>query len=84
MLPSVLAKPRSETSNFKRAYPLNGGVMYHFATTLFAGMIATVLGSGIAFMPIPAEAAKLSKAEKITLEKATVECKEEAKGMKFT
>jgi len=58
--------------------------MYHFATTLFAGIIATVLGSGIAFMPTPAEAAKLSKAEKVALEKATIECKVEAKGMKFT
>ena len=58
--------------------------MYHFATALIAGIIATVLVSGIAFMPTPAEAAKLSKAERVTLEKATAACKVEAKGMKFS
>jgi hypothetical protein len=57
--------------------------MYHFATALIAGTTATVLISGIAFMPAPAEAAKLSKAERVTLEKATAACKVEAKGMKF-
>jgi hypothetical protein len=55
--------------------------MYHFATALIAGTIATVLVSG---MPVPAEAAKLSKAERATLEKATAACKVEAKGMKFS
>ena len=34
------------------------GIMYHFATTLIFGIIATVLVSGIAFVPTPAEAAK--------------------------
>ena len=57
--------------------------MYHCPTALIAGIIATVLVSGIA-MSIPAEAAKLSKAERVALEKATAVCKEEAKGMKFT
>jgi hypothetical protein len=36
--------------------------MYHVATALIAGIIAAVL-SGIAFVPTPAEAAKLSDAE---------------------
>ncbi len=58
--------------------------MYHFATALIAGIIATVLGSGIAFMPTPAGAAKLSNDERVALEKATAECKLEAKGMKFS
>jgi len=58
--------------------------MYHCATALIASIIATVLVSGIAFMPTPAEAAKLSKAEKVALEKATAACKVEAKGMKFS
>ena len=58
--------------------------MYHFATALVAGIIATVLISGIAFVPTPAEAAKLSNAERVALEKATAACKEEAKGMKFS
>jgi hypothetical protein len=53
--------------------------MYRFATALIAGTII----SGIAFVPAPAEAAKLSDAERVALEKATVACKEEAKGMKF-
>ena len=57
--------------------------MYHFATASFAGIIATVLVSGIAFMPSPAEAAKMSNAERVALEKATAACKVEAKGMKF-
>jgi hypothetical protein len=57
--------------------------MYHFATALFTGTIATVLVSGIAFVPTPAEAAKLSNAERVALEKATAACKVEAKGMKF-
>ena len=58
--------------------------MYHFATGLFAGTIATVLVSGIAFVPTPAEAAKMSNAERVALEKATAACKVEAKGMKFS
>ena len=58
--------------------------MYHFATALFAGTIATVLVSGIAFVPTPAEAAKMSNAERVALEKATAACKEEAKGMKLS
>ena len=56
--------------------------MYHCATALIAGIIATVLVSGIA-MSTPAEAAKLSNAERVALEKATAACKEEAKGMKY-
>jgi hypothetical protein len=61
--------------------------MYHFATALIAGIIAMVLVSGIAFpiafVPTPAEAAKMSNAERVALEKATAACKVEAKGMKF-
>src|SRR5437899_12983916 len=58
--------------------------MYHFATALIVGIIATVLVSGVAFVPTPAEAAKLSNAERVALEKATAACKAEAKGMKFS
>jgi hypothetical protein len=58
-------------------------MMHHLATALIAGIIATVLVSGIAFVPTAAEAAKLSDAEKVALQKATAACKEEAKGMKF-
>ncbi len=58
--------------------------MYHFATTLIAGITATVLVSGIAFVPAPAEAAKMSNAERVALEKAAAACKVEAQGMKFS
>ena len=57
--------------------------MYHRATALIAGIIATVLVSGIA-MSTPVEAAKLSNAQRVALEKATAACKEEAKGMKLS
>src|SRR5262245_47464146 len=60
------------------------GIMYHFSTTLIAGIIATVLVSGIAFVPTLAVAAKLSNAERVALEKATAACKAEAKGKKFS
>jgi hypothetical protein len=58
-------------------------IMCHCATTLIAGIVATVLVGGIA-MSIPAEAAKLSKAERVALEKATAACREEAKAMKLS
>ena len=58
--------------------------MYHFVPTLIAGIIATVLVSGSAFVPTPAEAAKkMSNAERAALERATAACKGEAKGRKF-
>ncbi len=56
--------------------------MSHFATALFAGIVATVLTSGTAFMPTPAEAAKISKADRLALKEATVACKAEARGKK--
>ena len=58
--------------------------MYRCATALIAGIIATVLVSGVAFVPTAAEAAKMSNAERVALEKATAECKAEAKGIKFS
>jgi hypothetical protein len=57
--------------------------MCHCATTLIGGIVATILVGGIA-MSIPAEAAKLSKAERVALEKATAACREEAKAMKLS
>ena len=56
--------------------------MSHFATALFAGIVATVLTSGTAFMPTPAEAAKISKADRLALKEASVACKAEARGKK--
>ena len=51
--------------------------MYH-STALIAGIVATVLVSG------SAEAAKMSKAERVAVERATVACKAEAKAKKFS
>src|SRR5256885_12342004 len=72
------------SSSDLREHITREGIMNHFATALIAGTTATVLISSIAFMPAPVEAAKLSKAERVALEKATAECKVEAKGMKFS
>jgi hypothetical protein len=57
--------------------------MYHCTITLIAGIIATVFVGGIA-MSIPAEAKKLSEAERVALGKATAACREEAKAMKLS
>jgi hypothetical protein len=72
----------------RRLHQLRGAysgerIMYHCATALIAGIIAAVLVCGIA-MSTPAEAAKLSNAERVALEKATAACKEEAKRMKLS
>ena len=57
--------------------------MYHFATALCAGIIATALVGGIAFTPTAAEAATTSGADKAALKEATVACKAEAKEKKI-
>ena len=57
--------------------------MSKFITTSFAGVIATILVSSTAFMSTPAEAAKMSSADKAALKQATVSCKAEAKGKKL-
>jgi hypothetical protein len=56
--------------------------MSRFAAALFTGIIATALASGTALMPAPAEAASISKAEKVALKEAIISCKAEAKGKK--
>jgi hypothetical protein len=56
--------------------------MSRFAAALFTCIIAMVLVSGIALMPAPAEAASMSKAEKVALKEAIISCKAEAKGKK--
>jgi hypothetical protein len=57
--------------------------MYHFATPLCAGIIATVLVGGPAFTATRAEAATASSTDKAALKAATVACKAEAKGRKI-
>jgi hypothetical protein len=56
--------------------------MSRFTSALFTCIIATVLASGTALMPTPAEAASMSKAEKVALKEAIISCKAEAKGKK--
>jgi hypothetical protein len=56
--------------------------MSRFAAALFTCVIAMVLASGTALMPEPAEAARMSKAEKVALKEATIACRAEAKGKK--
>jgi hypothetical protein len=56
--------------------------MSHFAKTLSAGLIASVLAGGTTFMPMPAEAARISKADRVALKEAVVACKAEARGKK--
>ena len=57
--------------------------MSRFAMTLFTCIVATALGGGCAaLMPTPAEAAPVSKADKVALKRAIVACKAEAKGKK--
>jgi hypothetical protein len=56
--------------------------MSRFTAALFMCIIATVLASGTALMPTPAEAASMSRAEKVALKEAIISCKAEAKGKK--
>ena len=58
--------------------------MYHFATALCAGIMATVVVGGTAFTPSPAEAAKTSGADAAALKEATAACKAEAKEKKIS
>ena len=55
--------------------------MSRFAAALFTCIIAMVLASGTALMP--AEAARMSEADKVALKQATIACKAEAKGKKI-
>jgi hypothetical protein len=56
--------------------------MSRFAAALFTCIIATVLAGGTALMPAPAEAASMSKADKVALKEAIITCKAEARGKK--
>src|SRR5437879_12173364 len=56
--------------------------MSRFAAALFTCIIAMVLASGTALMPAPAEAARMSKADKLAVKQAIIACKAEAKGKK--
>jgi len=49
--------------------------MSRFATALFTCIIAMALASGNALMPTPAEAASMTKADKVALKQAIVACK---------
>jgi hypothetical protein len=57
--------------------------MHHFATALFAGIVATVVVGGTALAPTPAEAAKTPSTEALALKEETAACKAEAKEKKI-
>ena len=56
--------------------------MSRFASALFMCVIVTVLARSTGLMPTSAEAASVSKADKIALKEAIVACKAEARGKK--
>jgi hypothetical protein len=56
--------------------------MSRFLTALFTCIIAMALAGGTALMPTSAEAARISKADKVVLKEAIIACKAEAKGKK--
>jgi hypothetical protein len=58
--------------------------MCHFATALYAGIIATVVFGGTAFTSTPADAATTSGADTVALKDATAACKAEAKEKKIS
>lgn len=57
--------------------------MSRFTKTQSAFMALAVLAGGSVMMPAGAEAASLSKADKVALKQAIVACKAEAKGKKI-
>ena len=57
--------------------------MSRLTAKLFAGIIGTALVISVAFKPIPAEAASMTKAEKVAWKQANVACKAEARGKKL-
>jgi hypothetical protein len=57
--------------------------MSRFATALLASVIVASFAGTSAFMPLPAEAAKMSKADRVAIKEATVACKAEARGKKI-
>ena len=57
--------------------------MSRFAAARSTCMIAMVLAIGTASVPLPASAARVSKADQIALKEAIVACKAEAKGKKM-
>jgi len=57
--------------------------MSRFAAARSTCMIAMVFAIGTASVPLPAAAARVSKADEIALKEAIVACKAEAKGKKM-
>jgi hypothetical protein len=57
--------------------------MHHFATALWAGLLATVVVGGATLTHTPAEAAKTSSADAVALKETTAACKAEAKEKKI-
>jgi len=57
--------------------------MSRFVTALSAAVIATAFVGGAAVVPTPAEAEKMSAAEKAALKEKTADCNKQAKEQKL-
>ncbi len=57
--------------------------MSRVVTALSAAVIASALVAGSVFVPVPAEAAKMSAAEKAALKEKTADCNKQAKEKKL-
>jgi hypothetical protein len=57
--------------------------MHRFAAVIAAGFLGTVVVFSNAFMPIPANAARMSSADKAAIKEATLACKADAKERKI-
>jgi len=60
-----------------------GVTMHRFAAVIAAGFLGTVVVFSNAFMPIPANAARMSSADKAAIKEATLACKADAKERKI-
>jgi hypothetical protein len=79
---AVQEEPASQIT--ARRLTFKGGcIMSRLVTALSTAIIATALVGGAAFVPAPAEAAKMSAAEKAALKEKTADCNKQAKEQKL-
>lgn len=69
--------------NYRQPNSFGSATMSRFVQVLSAGILISGIFGGIALMPAPADAAKVSKEEKALLRKAATECKAQAKADKL-
>ena len=79
---AVHEEPASQIIARRLAFK-GGRIVSRFVTALSTAVIATALVGGAAFVPTPAEAAKMSAAEKAALKEKTADCNKQAKEQKL-